>query len=415
MTQGKTTSSNPFSAAISDWNNGRRAAGLQTLRGACQAGDARAAVPLLMLSSDTQAPANAKSRALSALRSATGEAGDANLRRHLAFMLASAYGGPADIERAISMRFQDAAAGDGLAATEIALLGLICGDREWPLAWLEKATATGSGHAIAALLRCSVERGSISESSRARAAALRQIRHPLGEALTVAIAQLPLHQSSGSDPQTPTAADLAAGLTRPPSSPQALCNDPAVTRWPAVMPQAVCDYLAAGAAPLLQPAQIFDPTIGQMRPDPYRQSLTAALHDGAMDLVSWAIKTRMAMMSAGEFKHGEPLAVLVYRPGDSYRAHFDYLVDDKGGPATEDLARRGQRRATSLIKLNQEFQGGETHFRRLGLDWTGPRGDGLSFTNVDAAGQGDPRTLHEGRPVTAGTKILASLWLREQA
>ena len=122
----------------------------------------------------------------------------------------------------------------------------------------------------------------------------------------------------------------------------------------------------------------------------------------------------MAALSGQSVDKGEALSLLVYRGGEEYKPHFDYLSDDKGAGAA-DLAARGQRVATTLVRLNEEFQGGSTVFPELDIRWSGPRGEALSFDNVDDKGEGDPRTLHAGEPVTAGTKILASLWLRETA
>ena len=36
------------------------------------------------------------------------------------------------------------------------------------------------------------------------------------------------------------------------------------------------------------------------------------------------------------------------------------------------------------------------------------------FRNVDAQGQPDPRTLHAGRPPTAGEKWLLSVWILDR-
>ena len=134
----------------------------------------------------------------------------------------------------------------------------------------------------------------------------------------------------------------------------------------------------------------------------------------AMDLVSWAIKSRMAALAGHPARHGEALAVIVYRPGDEYRAHFDFILDSTGY-AAEDLSRRGQRVATSLVRLNEEFTGGDTVFPRLDVRWSGRRGDALSFDNVASDGSCEKTSLHAGEPVTEGVKAIASLWLRERA
>ena len=195
---------------------------------------------------------------------------------------------------------------------------------------------------------------------------------------------------------------------------ETLSDSPAIKCWKNAFPEVVCDYLAAGAAPLLKPAEIFDPGLGRTRQDPYRQSLVATLPDGVMDLVLWAIKDRMARLAGASYAQGEPLSMLAYRPGDHYKSHYDYLSDDDG-IASDDLAQRGQRIATALIRLNQEFTGGDTVFPRLETRWSGVRGDALTFTNTLPDLRGDPRTLHKGEPVETGMKILVSLWLGEHA
>ena len=106
--------------------------------------------------------------------------------------------------------------------------------------------------------------------------------------------------------------------------------------------------------------------------------------------------------------------MLVYRLGEEYKAHFDFILEVPGQDQAE-LATRGQRVATSLVRLNAEFQGGETRFPKLDISWTGGPGSGLSFDNVDASGACDKATLHTGEPVREGVKVIASLWLRERA
>jgi hypothetical protein len=75
----------------------------------------------------------------------------------------------------------------------------------------------------------------------------------------------------------------------------------------------------------------------------------------------------------------------------------------------------GQRAFTVLVYLNDDLEGGETEFLRLGLRHRGRKGDALVFRNVDAQGQPDRRTLHAGRPPTHGEKWLLSTWIRDKA
>jgi len=80
----------------------------------------------------------------------------------------------------------------------------------------------------------------------------------------------------------------------------------------------------------------------------------------------------------------------------------------------EYLQKFGQRIATVLIYLNEDYAGGETAFPKLGLNFRGATGDALFFTNVDRSGRADPLTLHAGTPPTSGEKWVLSQWIRDR-
>jgi hypothetical protein len=104
---------------------------------------------------------------------------------------------------------------------------------------------------------------------------------------------------------------------------------------------------------------------------------------------------------------------LNYLPGQQFEPHFDFL--DSAVPGyTDDLRSNGQRVATFLLYLNEEFDGGETEFPELGWRYKGRTGDALLFWNVDGSELPDRRTLHAGLPPTSGEKWLLSQWLRKR-
>ena len=110
----------------------------------------------------------------------------------------------------------------------------------------------------------------------------------------------------------------------------------------------------------------------------------------------------------------EPFAVLHYAPGEEYGEHYDYL--DPAIPAyAAELAQRGQRVATCLMYLNDDYEGGETDFPKLDVSFKGKKGDALIFFSVDASGRPDARTVHAGRTPTRGEKWLLSQFFRNRA
>jgi hypothetical protein len=101
---------------------------------------------------------------------------------------------------------------------------------------------------------------------------------------------------------------------------------------------------------------------------------------------------------------------LMYKPGEEYRAHFDFFAPEM---AAADSS--GQRIRTLLVYLNTGYDGGETQFVSANMKLKGDTGDAVLFHNCDAAtGAPDRATLHAGLPVTSGQKWLLSKWYREK-
>lgn len=183
---------------------------------------------------------------------------------------------------------------------------------------------------------------------------------------------------------------------------ETLSADPRIILFRQFLTADEADYLADRAAPRFQPALIVHPVTRQQVPDPIRTSDIAGFPLALEQPAIHALNRRMAAASGTDVRAGEPLTVLRYRPGQQYRPHLDTLPG--GG---------NQRVATMLLYLNEDYQGGETVFSKLGIRIRARKGDGLLFRNVRADGQPDPMTLHEGIAVSAGEKLVASRWIRQ--
>ena len=57
---------------------------------------------------------------------------------------------------------------------------------------------------------------------------------------------------------------------------------------------------------------------------------------------------------------------------------------------------------------------GETHFPYLNTSITPRLGDGLVWSNVNAEGAPNERSLHEGRPPVDGEKIAINVWVADK-
>ena len=181
---------------------------------------------------------------------------------------------------------------------------------------------------------------------------------------------------------------------------------PHVTLFRQAFTPAECDFLILVAEPTYEPSRIVD----EYRDDAaeYREvrvelrtSDGSTLHPLIEDPATHALTRRLAALSGTLPEQGEPLQILRYRPGQEYRPHHDWLNDPN------------PRVQTALLYLNDDYSGGETAFVRTGLKVRGRRGDVLLFRSEGPDGGLDPLSEHAGLPVTAGTKYLASRWIRE--
>ena len=105
----------------------------------------------------------------------------------------------------------------------------------------------------------------------------------------------------------------------------------------------------------------------------------------------------------------EHLQVAKYEEGGRFVPHFDVCVDDK---ETCDRHNKGagERIATFLIYLNDEFKGGETSFPNIGLSIQPKRGKAILFWSVDKHERLHEEAAHQGMPVLEGQKYICTKW-----
>lgn len=197
-------------------------------------------------------------------------------------------------------------------------------------------------------------------------------------------------------------------VSAPATPGRVLSTSPIVNAVPDFASAAECQWLIAAAAPRLDRAGVYNNPTGV---HPGRTNESAVLNFANADLVVEVIRQRIANLLRAPLPCLEVSQVLHYAVGQEFVLHCDFL-DPRA--MREEIARNGQRPATVLIYLNEDFEGGETSFPRLGLNHRGRTGDALVFANVDGAGKADERSQHAGRPPTQGEKWVFSQWLRNR-
>lgn len=206
--------------------------------------------------------------------------------------------------------------------------------------------------------------------------------------------------------------DIAALTAAPPRRP--ISEKPRIRIIEGFASPAECDWVMAIPQGRLNPAWVWDPVTGRNRPDPSRTNRGLDLGPAEMDVVVQVLRARISAASNLPLPVFEPAQIMHYSVGQEFRPHHDYLDPGQAGDRAQ-IARLGQRIATFLLYLNDDYEGGETEFLKTGFSYRGRKGDALLFANVDSARAPDPLTTHAGRPPTRGEKWILSQWIRDRS
>lgn len=172
-----------------------------------------------------------------------------------------------------------------------------------------------------------------------------------------------------------------------------------------------CDRLLQVASRYLQPSKV---NSASQEISNIRTSMQAWLEPGDPDVGAIVQKIRsVASALTGVFDEQafESLQVARYEPSQEYREHYDACVSKTICQGKERLYRR----ATVIVYLSDDFEGGETFFPKMDTRIVPRKGAGVLFYNTDPdTGLELLESLHAGLPVKKGTKWIANQWIRYQ-
>ncbi|MGC1304945.1 MAG: 2OG-Fe(II) oxygenase, partial [Caulobacteraceae bacterium] len=206
--------------------------------------------------------------------------------------------------------------------------------------------------------------------------------------------------------------DVNAWMSSPPK--RSISENPRLRVVEGFAPALACDWVIGRARGVARPATVYDPMTGGPRQEDARTNSAAEFNIVQIDVVMFLLRERIASATGLSAQMMEPLQVLHYAVGQRFAPHFDFMNPDIEGHA-RDTALRGQRIATFLLYLNDDYDGGETAFPRIDLKHRGRKGDAFFFANVDADNRPDRLTLHAGEPTIAGEKWVLSQWIRDRS
>ncbi|MEO8306068.1 MAG: 2OG-Fe(II) oxygenase [Betaproteobacteria bacterium] len=129
-------------------------------------------------------------------------------------------------------------------------------------------------------------------------------------------------------------------------------------------------------------------------------------------LVLLLLRIRISLATACGVEQMEPPQIFHYATGQDIKPHYDSLYDGEH-PYGSEGTYRGDRLATFLMYLNDDYDGGDLEFVKVGYTYKGKAGDGIFFASM-REGKPDAQALHGARVVTRGEKFILSQWIHDR-
>ncbi len=204
--------------------------------------------------------------------------------------------------------------------------------------------------------------------------------------------------------------DLSPWLGTP--NRKVLWDAPRVRMSEGFAPPGVGEWIIARVRGRMRQALMYHGDVKKEVFDPHRSCSDFEFDLVGSDLILILIRNRIAAVTGVPVAAMEPPRVFHYALGQDIKPHYDRLND-----GISDYARsgyKGDRIATFLLYLNDDFDGGELDFPLVGQRFKGKAGDALYFAHVDQAGAPDKKSLHAGLPIRRGEKYVLSQWIHDR-
>lgn len=141
-----------------------------------------------------------------------------------------------------------------------------------------------------------------------------------------------------------------------------------------------------------------------------RTSYSAEFHVLPTDPILNGIRKKAAELIKMPENHFEFFQSVAYDPNQEYQNHYD-TFDENSEHGRKTIEESGQRKYTLLAYLNDNFEGGGTHFPNLDILVQPKKGRVVIFNNLDNDGMVLKAAYHAGLPVTKGRKYAINIWV----
>jgi hypothetical protein len=199
---------------------------------------------------------------------------------------------------------------------------------------------------------------------------------------------------------------------RTPPAREALLERPRVRRACGLAPPEVCDWIREKGQGRLGRAMMYRASSMTAQIDASRNCSDYQFDILNTDVVVLLVRERIAALTRLPVAAMEPPRIFHYALGEDIKPHYDTLRIE--GAGYERGGYEGDRVATLILYLNDDFEGGELDFPKAGFRDKGRKGDALYFAHVDTTGRPDRLSLHGGLPITRGEKWVFSQWIHDR-
>src|SRR5262249_8866568 len=156
---------------------------------------------------------------------------------------------------------------------------------------------------------------------------------------------------------------------------------PRVSTFDDLVRPEICDVLTSFADGRLERARVYEAASQQELVVAHRSNTVATFGVDSIEVAHVLLQARMSAAYGMPERCMEAPTVLHYSPGEEIRDHYDFVDPNISKDYPAEIARNGQRVITFIVYLNDDYDGGETAFPKLGFAHKGRRGGGIYFVN----------------------------------
>src|SRR5262249_43686351 len=196
--------------------------------------------------------------------------------------------------------------------------------------------------------------------------------------------------------------DLEKWIVPPP--PKQVCDWPKIWTAEGFTTPELCAWLIGRGLGKFRPSMMFDGQKSNFLATRTCSDFAFTIVEGGIILL--LLRIRVSLLTSLKTEQMEPPQIFHYALGQEIKPHYDSLYDEKH-PYGRSGTYQGDRLATFLMYLNDDYDGGDLDFVKVGFCYKGRTGDAIFFASL-REGKPDRQSLHAARPVTRGETYILS-------